>query len=77
MLRPNNTSGFCGVTWHKKHENFVAQIMVDRQQIHIGAYSTAQRAAAAYRVAKALLTQPPKLTTREQRARFREIVNSL
>lgn len=47
----NNTSGYMGVTWHKRDRKWVAQIMVKGRHIHLGYFSTAEEAAAAYATA--------------------------
>lgn len=40
-----------GVTWHKRDRKWVAQIMVKGRHIHLGYFSTAEEAAAAYATA--------------------------
>ena len=47
-LSKNSTSGYKGVTWHKKNKNWNAQIMVNRKHIHIGCYQTKEEAAKAH-----------------------------
>jgi hypothetical protein len=47
-LRHTNTSGYKGVTWHKRTQTWRAYIRVAGRQIHIGHYDSAQEAARAY-----------------------------
>lgn len=47
-MQHNNKSGFKGVCRHKKNNNFVASIGVDNKNIHLGCFSTAEEAHAAY-----------------------------
>ena len=44
----NNTSGFRGVSWKKRRNNWGAQIMVDSKLIYLGAFKTALEGAKAY-----------------------------
>ncbi len=44
----NNTSGYKGVTWHKKSKKWYAQIKVNRQHIHLGTFHDIKLAAKAY-----------------------------
>lgn len=44
----SNTSGFKGVSLHKRSGRYKAYIMVDRHQTHLGYHNTAEEAAAAY-----------------------------
>ena len=44
----NNTSGYKGVTWDKRREKWVAQIMIDRKHIYLGQFDNAEEAHAAY-----------------------------
>jgi hypothetical protein len=46
--RSNNTSGFLGVSWHKKDRNWCAQITIEGRRNNIGAYPTPELASAAY-----------------------------
>ena len=50
-LRPNNVSGYTGVTYTKnerRNKRYVAWICVDFKNIYLGAHTTAERAAHAY-----------------------------
>jgi hypothetical protein len=47
----NNTSGYKGVWWHKKHQKWYAAIRKDRKAIFLGLYTDAADAARAYDVA--------------------------
>jgi hypothetical protein len=44
----NNTSGFKGVTWHKKAKRWQAHIKKDRRTIYIGLFDCPRAAADAY-----------------------------
>jgi hypothetical protein len=44
----NNTSGYKGVTWHKQHKKWYAQISKDRKNYFLGLYFKAEEAALAY-----------------------------
>lgn len=44
----NNTSGFRGVSWKKRRNNWGAQIMVDSKLIYLGAFKTALEGGKAY-----------------------------
>src|SRR6185369_10895033 len=37
--RPVNTSGYKGVTWHKRAEKWLAQISVNRKNIYLGLFN--------------------------------------
>lgn len=43
-----NTSGYKGVTWSKKYKVWVAHIVVNQRQRHVGQFATAEEAAHAY-----------------------------
>ncbi len=43
-LKKNNTSGFTGVTWCKKENRWVSQIMINRKTICIGRFSNKEDA---------------------------------
>ena len=45
----NNTSGYKGVTWNKRDENWRAKINCMNKTIHIGCYTTPQEASEAYK----------------------------
>lgn len=47
-LRSTNTSGYRGVSWHKKQQKFSSRITVDSITINLGSYSTDIEAAKAY-----------------------------
>ena len=44
----NNTSGYKGVHWHKRANKFRAKIQFQKKLIHIGLFTSAEEAAAAY-----------------------------
>lgn len=45
--RPNNTSGYVGVSWHKGGRKWGAKVTVMRKNIHLGLFLTREEAAAA------------------------------
>ena len=47
-IRKNNTSGFKGVSYHKRDKIFTAQIYVNKKQIHLGYFQTRIEGAIAY-----------------------------
>lgn len=47
-IHKNNTSGHKGVTWHKQHQKWAAQIKIDGKHKHIGLFASASLAADAY-----------------------------
>ena len=47
-MQNNNTSGFKGVSWHKRDKKWCASVGGRRNRIHIGQFSTAIEAARAY-----------------------------
>lgn len=47
-MRPNNTSGFKGVSWHNTSEKWQVHIRVDGKQKMLGLFADIQDAAAAY-----------------------------
>lgn len=53
-LRPNNTSGFKGVSLDKPTGKWKAYVSVDRKRRHIGYFETALKAAVAYDAAAIL-----------------------
>lgn len=44
----NNTSGYCGVTWHKLNGKWQSQVMVNNKNKYIGSFSDPLEAAIAY-----------------------------
>lgn len=44
----NNTSGYKGVTWHKQHRKWYAQIVVNNKHIYLGLFTDPKDAHAAY-----------------------------
>jgi hypothetical protein len=56
MKKPrHNTTGFKGVTFHKKNRRYIAQINHLGNHIHLGSFETAEQAHAAYAAASARL----------------------
>jgi|694.fasta_scaffold14904_13 hypothetical protein len=51
-LPSNNTSGVIGVKWHKVSGKWVAQIQVNKKQIHLGLFESFEDAVAARRAAE-------------------------
>lgn len=49
--RKNNTTGFIGVSFSKRQMRYRAYHGVDRAQIHLGYFDTAEEASAAYQAA--------------------------
>jgi hypothetical protein len=49
-MRPDNTTGYRGV--HRWHGKYRAKIVVNKKQIHLGTFSTAEEAAKAYEAAR-------------------------
>lgn len=43
----NNTSGSCGIWWHRKNSKWVSEIMVNRKKINIGSFNNIFDAACA------------------------------
>lgn len=43
-----NSSGFKGVSWHKRQKKWTAQIQVNKNKIHIGSFDTPEEAHRAY-----------------------------
>lgn len=50
-IRSTNKSGFKGVNFSKEHQKWVARISVNFRRIHLGYFSTAEKAALAYNTA--------------------------
>jgi hypothetical protein len=48
LLRANNTSGYRGVTWHKKSNKWVAQISINGNAINLGYFNSKIEAASTY-----------------------------
>jgi hypothetical protein len=48
----NNSSGFKGVTWHKRQKKWNATIRVNYKAVHLGCFDTAEEAYEAYCVAE-------------------------
>ncbi len=51
QIQRNNTSGMKGVTWSKRHEKWLAQIIVDSKNRLLGVFSEKADAARAYNAA--------------------------
>lgn len=49
----NNTSGVSGVIWHKASQKWLAQIKVNRKNIHLGSFIDKSEAVAARKAAEA------------------------
>lgn len=47
-LASNSTSGYKGVTWHKRHNKWYAQIRIDGRRKGLGLFATPEDAARAY-----------------------------
>ena len=43
-LQTNNTSGYPGVRWHARDKKWVAQIKIDKHQLHLGYFDSIQQA---------------------------------
>jgi hypothetical protein len=54
-LQRNNTSGYTGVNWHRRHQKYVARIQANGKPKFLGYFATADAAHAAYLAAKAIL----------------------
>lgn len=50
-MQTNNTSGYKGVHFHKKTQKWTAQIRFNGALIHLGSFTSPERAALAYNVA--------------------------
>jgi hypothetical protein len=55
LLYANNTSGYKGVSWHKRSGKWYAQIRVDGDAVYLGSFDILGDAAAAYAEASARL----------------------
>lgn len=51
-LRRDNSSGYTGVYWFKRDKKYVAYIVINKKQINLGYYTTAEEAYLAYMLAK-------------------------
>lgn len=51
-ISKNNSSGFTGVSFSKKYQKWVAQIMINRRSHFLGNFSSPEEASAAYAAAK-------------------------
>ena len=51
-LKGTNSSGFPGVSWHKRDKKYQAYIKINKKQIHIGCFTAAEEAHLAYQLAK-------------------------
>ncbi len=51
IKRKDNSSGYRGVTWHKKDKKWQAQICVNKKYIFLGQFSSKEDAAKVYSVA--------------------------
>jgi hypothetical protein len=47
-IRKNNTSGYKGVSYHKRDGNYRANISINRKRIHLGSFKTPVEGAIAY-----------------------------
>ena len=52
VLSKNNTSGYRGVSWNSGMQKYQAQITFKRKGYHLGYFSTAEEASAAYQTAR-------------------------
>ena len=43
-----NTSGYVGVSWHKRNRKWTAQIRISKKLVHLGSYDSAEDASTAY-----------------------------
>lgn len=44
----SNTSGFKGVSWHKREKKYIAGIIFKGKRVHLGYFHSAEAASAAY-----------------------------
>ena len=54
-LRPNNTSGYCGVIWDKQKGMWAARIKMDGKEKHLGYFQNKEDAAAARKEAEVVV----------------------
>lgn len=50
--RVSNTSGYVGVSWHKRYDKWIARIKINGKKKHLGYFDTAEQASKAYLEAK-------------------------
>jgi HNH endonuclease/AP2 domain len=50
--KKNNTSGVNGVSWKKENQKWVAKIVLDKKQVHLGYFNTLEEATAARKQAE-------------------------
>lgn len=53
VKRKDNSSGIKGISWHKKDGKWHARLMVDKQNVYLGAYTDIAEAAKAVTLARA------------------------
>lgn len=46
-MNRNNTSGYVGVVWDRKHQKWCAQLRSEYKSVHVGYFKTAREAAIA------------------------------
>jgi hypothetical protein len=47
-LRTDNTSGYKGVSWHKKDKKWLTAIQINKKRVYLGSFETAENAYTAY-----------------------------
>jgi hypothetical protein len=47
-IRPNNTSGIKGVSWHQARKKWTARIWVNNKCVYLGIFETIASAASSY-----------------------------
>jgi hypothetical protein len=50
-IQRNNTSGFCGVSWNKRNSKWRVRVVVNRKEIHVGTFNSAEEGGHAYDIA--------------------------
>lgn len=64
LIQSNNTSGFRGVSWHKRDKLWYSRIVVDGKARLIGVFKTPEQAGAAYKEAALKMhTHQPEVQT--------------